>query len=623
MTAYSITAPDGTIYDVEAPEGATQEQVLAHVQSQHQGAQQPQMGQLQTIADNAAQGATFGLGDEIGAGFHGAAKYAGDKALLGADYINQQLGGQSWIPADKQAQVHQSLGENYNNQLAETRQNLQNEMQQRPVLSIGSNLAGALATGGLGAESAGGTAIANSLRTGGTWTRAGKSALVGAGSGLLYGLGQGEGGVGNRLESGGQGAVIGGILGGAIPVAGALAKGGSNAIGGLLNRTGALLGNEGAQENIANNIFAKRLIAEGYSPNDIPGLLNKGAASGLNPTLGEATGSSGILQAEKSVMRGTGKGANLMRDTLFERNRDTIPNTINSFADQLEQKAGDVSGLYKAASTEAGKVTGAGTIGDIKKSITSRLGEMGKVSNVESKSLQQADEIISNAAERGHGFDALLDAKKQLDNLFIEGADSATQKSASRFVTKFSNQINDTLKQLAPNSYPKALTAAKSKMAANDLREALNNTNDGSLATLYNKVWAKPELRDDFLRKLPDESTRQQATDLFNQLEKVKRGFGGSDTAFNLPANQQLSHDAGLGFDPSGFNPFHSIPTVLERVGRFAQPGVYNKMAQQSINPQSGPLLRAMELRLGNKPGLLSKIAQRAALTDGGGLLNQ
>lgn len=518
-------------------------------------------------------------------------------------------------------------------------------------------------------------------RTGKNLGTAARSALVAGSTGGLYGYGAGE--EGHRLEAAKDSAVVGSVVGGGLPIAGMGLGLASNTVGGGLNRLGSILGNKKAQSNIADGILAKRLVAEGYTPEEIAKSISEARTSGLSPTLGEATGSSGVLQAEKSVLRGTGAGANQMREALFTRNRDTIPNTINNFADKLEGQAGDVSAAYKAASSEAGqnintfidkapeihsaadeyanlndianhlrtqinqktdllgKQTGfwkrrtinelandAKDLNSINKQISvqhkligsidnsqfnnapeslikttnslnnqidKRLGELGDVSNVEAKALGQAKNIMGNAARRGNTFDALLDAKKQLDNLYLEGADTATQKNASRYVSQFSTQINDALKELAPEAYPKALTAAKTSMAAGDIREALSSTNEGSLATLYNKIWAKPELREDFLRKLPDEETRQQATNLFTQLENVKRGFGGSNTAFNLPANQQLSQEAGLGFNPNMANPLHSAQTLLEKIGGIAQPGVYKKLAEQSLNPDVESLTRAIQ----------------------------
>lgn len=554
---------------------------------------------------------------------------------------------------------------------------------------------GKLADAAQGANSAignfvGGSKLASDAgrlaRIGKTLGTAARSAVVAAPIGGLYGYGAGE--EGNRIDAAAKNAELAAGVGFALPVAGAALSGVSDAVGGMTNRVGSLLGNEKAQSNIADNIIAKRLVEEGYSPEEITQLIAEGRASGLSPTLGEATGSSGVLQAEKSILRGSGEGANNMRDSLNLRNRDTVPNAINDFADRIQPEEGAVSNLYKAAAQEAapklntfvdktsqihdaadeyanlndlknhlldqiqqktdlmGKQSGfwkrqtinetadiarnldnvnkqivrqkkligsidtsqfnnrnpiiSDTLDNITNSINTRLKALGagsqdEVSNIESATLKKALPIINNIQNRGASFDALHDAQKQLSNIYIEGAQPGIQNTVNSHTQNYRNQISDVLKELAPAKFPAANKASMANMASQDLREAVNSTNEGSLATLYNKVWAKPELRNDFLRKLPDEETRQQAKNLFTQLENIKRGFGGSDTAFNLPANKQLAQEAGVGFDTNVANPLHSAQSFLDKIGGYARPGVYKKLAEQSLNPDTQRLIQAME----------------------------
>lgn len=104
----------------------------------------------------------------------------------------------------------------------DTSKRLAEQLQERPVLSIGSNIAGALLTGGAGATTKGGQAVANSLRSGNLAARAGKAGLLGAASGGLAGAGAGSG-LEDRLESASNAGMVGGVAGGAIPVVGAVA----------------------------------------------------------------------------------------------------------------------------------------------------------------------------------------------------------------------------------------------------------------------------------------------------------------------------------------------------------------------------------------------------------------
>lgn len=154
-----------------------------------------------TISDNALQGATFGVGNRASAGL----------AALTLSGINGK-----------------PISENYKAAREVGSQRLSDEMQQNPVTAIGANLAGGLATGGLGAATKAGTAIADSLRTGNLATRIAKGALAGAASGAAYGGGTAA--YDKTSEGAGSGAISGGLVGGAIPGIGAALSGVKNAI---------------------------------------------------------------------------------------------------------------------------------------------------------------------------------------------------------------------------------------------------------------------------------------------------------------------------------------------------------------------------------------------------------
>lgn len=165
-----------------------------------------------TVSDNALQGATFGLGNRAASGL----------AALVQTGINGK-----------------PVSENYKAARDTETQRLGDEMQQHPVVSIAANIGGALATGGLGADTAAGSAITNSLRSGNTLARVGKGALAGSVSGAAYGAG--TAGYDQSLEGAKQGAITGAVTGGAIPAAGAVLSdvGGTlgNAAKGVLARS--------------------------------------------------------------------------------------------------------------------------------------------------------------------------------------------------------------------------------------------------------------------------------------------------------------------------------------------------------------------------------------------------
>jgi hypothetical protein len=129
------------------------------------------------------QGMSFGFGDELAAGVQ-----RGMGMLTGND-------------------------EPYSEILARERAGLQAGRDFQPVSAYGGEVTGAVA--------APGAALGTLGKGAGLTARVGASAAAGAAQGGLYGFGTGEGGVGNRLENAGDGALVGGLVGAAAPAIGA------------------------------------------------------------------------------------------------------------------------------------------------------------------------------------------------------------------------------------------------------------------------------------------------------------------------------------------------------------------------------------------------------------------
>lgn len=169
-------------------------------------------GSARTSLEQGLQGATFGLADEV------------------SDRLGSGIA--SLVTGDPYSDL---LKEARNN----TKQRLPAEVQDNPLTAIASNIGGALLTGGVGATTKAGSAIADLLRSSDTTARVAKSALAGAASGGLYGLGSADDG--SRAQGAEQGALLGGTVGGAIPGVGAAASslktGAQDAIQGALARS--------------------------------------------------------------------------------------------------------------------------------------------------------------------------------------------------------------------------------------------------------------------------------------------------------------------------------------------------------------------------------------------------
>lgn len=150
-----------------------------------------------TVLDQSMQGATFGFGDEIS-----------DRigALIAAKYTG--------LPYEELLKEARDA----------SKARMDTEFRESPATSIAANIAGGLLTGGMGLETGAGKAFANSLRSGSTASRVGKTSLAGAASGGLYGAGSADDG--NMAE----GATTGAIVGGTLPLAVGAGAGIKNAI---------------------------------------------------------------------------------------------------------------------------------------------------------------------------------------------------------------------------------------------------------------------------------------------------------------------------------------------------------------------------------------------------------
>lgn len=242
MPVARFQMPDGRVARFEVPDGTTPEQAHSLISQELSQAPvstpspQPEVGAERTALEQGLQGATFGFADEI------------------TDRIGSGL-------------ASLATGETYSDLLKEARGASKDRMaaqfEQRPGLSLASNLAGGLLTGVAGASTKAGTALTNSLRTGGAAARIGKGAVAGAASGAAYGAGTSD--EGKRLAGAGQGAAIGGAFGAAVPAIGAAYRGVKNTASGARNI--ALPGNPAinAEQKVLQRFSDDLLTPQGIS----------------------------------------------------------------------------------------------------------------------------------------------------------------------------------------------------------------------------------------------------------------------------------------------------------------------------------------------------------------------
>jgi len=450
-----------------------------------------------------------------------------------------------------------------------------------------------------------------------------KGAIMGAAGAATAPSAENQGLLG-RAEDAAIGGAVGGVVGKGAQYLGGKTK---DLAAGINNRFLTMFGVNDAADRIVYRKLAEKLVADGLEPEEVLQKLAQAEKSGLNPTLAEATGSRGAMQYEKSVSAGAGKGATTFNKNLMERGKTTIPGVLEKGAADLRGPAGSVDAAYDAAKAEGNatiansiRTPGAQpaiappggsmanpqlldkltqTLESVQNGISGRLSELGSVNNVESKALKQAQAIMDNAKKRGGSFDALLDAKKQLNDLFIEGADTNSQKAASRYVAKYGSELDGVLGELAPSAYPVAKTAAKSTMAARSIEDSLGDAKIGNIGKVVADVWGSPDARAEFLAKLPDQAAKEKYTAVFDMLDNISQGMGGRARPVNsggvLPSDFR-------GVKTQSFSPLGIIPGVVRNVGETFTPKLYERATEAAWKPDAGRLAYNMNNLIDGSP---------------------
>ena len=229
------------------------------------------------------QGATFGYADEAEAGMR--------------------------------ALIDQNEGEDYTTAYTRIRDGVRGSNQAfgeaNPVTSTVAEIAGAVGAAlvpGLGTAGAAGRFIGGGATLAG---RAGRTAVVGAAQGGLYGAG-----TANEIEdipgSAAQGAVLGGALGGAVPVA---LKGGQAVWNTIRNKAKPELG--------AAARLAQAFERDGVTVDTVRRNLRAEAAAGRPATIADSAGKNVKMELDR-VAQSPGAGSNAAEEFYSSRNRDQL-----------------------------------------------------------------------------------------------------------------------------------------------------------------------------------------------------------------------------------------------------------------------------------------------------------
>lgn len=287
--------------------------------AQKKPAQPDKIGLARTAFDQAMQGATFGFADEV-------------MDPLGAVIATGLRNPKALFTGN----VDENLADSLVNARKNTQERLKQEFEQNPVTSFTSNIAGGLVTGGAGATTRAGTAIGNLVRSGDIGARIAKGAVAGAASGGLYGVGSGEDG--ERAGSGIRGALLGGAIGTAAPLAGYAVKGLQNNIKGLNAR-----GEEALAESLdqlksksSASYQAMRQNGASFSPQASQRIINNlktrlTADGELDPVLHQSS-----LRALKLLEDKASKGTLTLEG--LDQSRQLLGDIAGNFSDKVNAR---------------------------------------------------------------------------------------------------------------------------------------------------------------------------------------------------------------------------------------------------------------------------------------------
>lgn len=293
MAKYRITAPDGGVFDVTAPDGASEAEVMQYAQQNYQKADQPQQPQgpktpgYEGYIDAYKRNGLTGVFDAAFDYGHGAINQAFQGATLGfGDELKGYL----------RSKV---TGKSYDEAVGEERANLKRFEEHNPISSVALNVAGGLGTPG-------GMAAGRFISSGrGLLGKSGRSAGVGSGYGGVAGFGTGEGDFDQRLENAQTGAGLGLGFGAVLPGAASLGYKGAKQVESYVSPR---LARWRAEREAARPPRGEGQLRSGITTEDIfgaapegpqpPGMGGAGARAQAEQTIADQLTRSGVSAAD-------------------------------------------------------------------------------------------------------------------------------------------------------------------------------------------------------------------------------------------------------------------------------------------------------------------------------------
>lgn len=335
MPRFEVTSPDGRRFEVNGPEGSTQQDAIAYIQGQMGAAdpERPEAGIDYEADVPTVRGAIDKLPEtrkDRALNIWADKRIAKERqqqgslaplpnAVEGIPFVGNMLDEATALVKSGLHQVVPQIGAPYAEELALQRARSRAADAASPALATTSKLATGIATGGpLFSRIAPAATLAG---------RIGQGATIGAGAGAAEGFLGGEGGFSERADNATLGALWGAGLGTAIPVAGSAITRGYGAARDAISPTITRM--RYGPEEAADEILAQRIAREGSSPASKRLDLQRGQAqaarmdSNSTATLPEtiADTSDDMRRLTGSLYRQGGEAGNFIDDTLTTRQR--------------------------------------------------------------------------------------------------------------------------------------------------------------------------------------------------------------------------------------------------------------------------------------------------------------
>lgn len=366
---------------------------------------------------------------------------------------------------------------------------------------------------------------------------------------------------------------------------------------------------ENEATNNAYKYVANQLGKEGISPEGVQTAGTQAQSTGLGATLPEFTNSSSLLADQKNIAKGTGGGANILRESLGNRATEAIPNRISEFANTVTPKKEIAKEGYKdilprtfLPEDKFTEISNDPLISDAIKSV--------RKDKVYSKDLGDAAD---------NNYTVLQRTKEFLDDK-IKRASKKEKGTKAEILRQSQRVLVDAMDTHSPE-FAANRRLYEEGSAGSKILKAIKKTKIGSVATLRNTLFGTQEKIDAYKKSMsPDDF--HGLTRLMNGIDEVQRGgLSDSGTAYNALSQQQLAENTGA----RGVEMVGAPLNAMKRLGSWYSDKVrqkdYEALAKLFTSPDLAKLGAAMKGLKKNSPearNILQDYAAKILATQAG-----